>query len=117
MIGPRPMPFGPYLAAAGWLAMMYGDVLVERLSARLGPARTEHGAAPAHRAHRRDRERQEHGRRSGSCELGVPVIDADESARAVVAPGAARARGGGRALRRGSADRRTANSTGAPCAI
>src|SRR5271165_5175602 len=23
-----PMPFGPYLAAAGWLAMMYGDVLV-----------------------------------------------------------------------------------------
>jgi leader peptidase (prepilin peptidase) / N-methyltransferase len=24
-----PMPFGPYLAAAGWIAMMYGDVLVE----------------------------------------------------------------------------------------
>jgi leader peptidase (prepilin peptidase)/N-methyltransferase len=24
-----PMPFGPYLAAAGWLAMMYGDTLVE----------------------------------------------------------------------------------------
>jgi leader peptidase (prepilin peptidase)/N-methyltransferase len=23
-----PMPFGPYLAAAGWLAMMYGDELV-----------------------------------------------------------------------------------------
>ncbi len=23
-----PMPFGPYLAAAGWLAMMYGEVLV-----------------------------------------------------------------------------------------
>jgi len=23
-----PMPFGPYLAAAGWVAMMYGDVLV-----------------------------------------------------------------------------------------
>jgi len=23
-----PMPFGPYLAAAGWIAMMYGDVLV-----------------------------------------------------------------------------------------
>jgi len=23
-----PMPFGPYLAAAGWLAMMYGDALV-----------------------------------------------------------------------------------------
>jgi leader peptidase (prepilin peptidase)/N-methyltransferase len=23
-----PMPFGPYLAAAGWLAMMYGDLLV-----------------------------------------------------------------------------------------
>jgi leader peptidase (prepilin peptidase) / N-methyltransferase len=23
-----PMPFGPYLAAAGWLAMLYGDVLV-----------------------------------------------------------------------------------------
>jgi leader peptidase (prepilin peptidase)/N-methyltransferase len=23
-----PMPFGPYLAAAGWLAMMYGDTLV-----------------------------------------------------------------------------------------
>jgi leader peptidase (prepilin peptidase)/N-methyltransferase len=23
-----PMPFGPYLAAAGWLAMMYGDSLV-----------------------------------------------------------------------------------------
>jgi leader peptidase (prepilin peptidase) / N-methyltransferase len=24
-----PMPFGPYLAAAGWLAMMYGDWLVK----------------------------------------------------------------------------------------
>lgn len=24
-----PIPFGPYLAAAGWLAMMYGDALVE----------------------------------------------------------------------------------------
>ena len=23
-----PMPFGPYLAAAGWLAMMYGDALI-----------------------------------------------------------------------------------------
>jgi leader peptidase (prepilin peptidase) / N-methyltransferase len=23
-----PMPFGPYLAAAGWIAMLYGDVLV-----------------------------------------------------------------------------------------
>jgi leader peptidase (prepilin peptidase) / N-methyltransferase len=24
-----PMPFGPYLATAGWIAMMYGDVLVD----------------------------------------------------------------------------------------
>ena len=24
-----PMPFGPYLAAAGWIAMMYGDSLLE----------------------------------------------------------------------------------------
>lgn len=24
-----PMPFGPYLAAAGWIAMLYGDVLVK----------------------------------------------------------------------------------------
>jgi leader peptidase (prepilin peptidase)/N-methyltransferase len=23
-----PMPFGPYLATAGWLGMMYGDTLV-----------------------------------------------------------------------------------------
>ena len=23
-----PMPFGPYLAAAGWLALMYGDFLL-----------------------------------------------------------------------------------------
>jgi leader peptidase (prepilin peptidase)/N-methyltransferase len=23
-----PMPFGPYLAAAGWLAMMYGEPLM-----------------------------------------------------------------------------------------
>jgi leader peptidase (prepilin peptidase) / N-methyltransferase len=23
-----PMPFGPYLATAGWLAMMYGDALI-----------------------------------------------------------------------------------------
>jgi leader peptidase (prepilin peptidase)/N-methyltransferase len=23
-----PMPFGPYLATAGWLALMYGDSLV-----------------------------------------------------------------------------------------
>ncbi len=28
-----PMPFGPYLAAAGWLAMMYGDCAAQRLSA------------------------------------------------------------------------------------
>jgi leader peptidase (prepilin peptidase) / N-methyltransferase len=25
----EPMPFGPYLAAAGWIAMMYGDSLME----------------------------------------------------------------------------------------
>lgn len=25
----QPMPFGPYLAAAGWLAMMYGDTLID----------------------------------------------------------------------------------------
>jgi leader peptidase (prepilin peptidase)/N-methyltransferase len=25
----KPMPFGPYLAAAGWLALMYGDPLVD----------------------------------------------------------------------------------------
>ncbi len=31
-----PMPFGPYLAAAGWLAMMYGDSLLNGLSADLG---------------------------------------------------------------------------------
>jgi leader peptidase (prepilin peptidase) / N-methyltransferase len=24
-----PMPFGPYLAAAGWIAMLYGDILVD----------------------------------------------------------------------------------------
>jgi leader peptidase (prepilin peptidase)/N-methyltransferase len=24
-----PMPFGPYLAVAGWIAMMYGDSLVD----------------------------------------------------------------------------------------
>lgn len=24
----RPMPFGPFLAAAGWIAMIYGDVLI-----------------------------------------------------------------------------------------
>jgi leader peptidase (prepilin peptidase)/N-methyltransferase len=24
-----PMPFGPYLAAAGWLAMLYADELVD----------------------------------------------------------------------------------------
>jgi leader peptidase (prepilin peptidase)/N-methyltransferase len=24
-----PMPFGPYLASAGWLAMLYGDTLVD----------------------------------------------------------------------------------------
>jgi leader peptidase (prepilin peptidase)/N-methyltransferase len=24
-----PMPFGPYLAAAGWLAMLYGQQLVD----------------------------------------------------------------------------------------
>jgi leader peptidase (prepilin peptidase)/N-methyltransferase len=23
-----PMPFGPYLAAAGWIAMLYGDQLI-----------------------------------------------------------------------------------------
>ena len=40
-------------------------------------------------------------------ELGVPVIDADDSSRAVVAPGAARARRGGRELRRRLLDRRT----------
>ena len=24
-----PMPFGPYLAAAGWLAMLYGNSLID----------------------------------------------------------------------------------------
>jgi leader peptidase (prepilin peptidase)/N-methyltransferase len=24
-----PMPFGPYLAAAGWLAMVYGNSLID----------------------------------------------------------------------------------------
>ena len=58
-----PLPFGPYLAAAGWIAMMYGDVLdstdicacpvfkhwfMAKLRLRIG----------AHRGHR---QRQEHG--------------------------------------------------------
>ena len=28
-----PMPFGPYLAAAGWLAMMYGEGLMAAICA------------------------------------------------------------------------------------
>jgi leader peptidase (prepilin peptidase)/N-methyltransferase len=24
----QPIPFGPYLAAAGWLTLLYGDVIV-----------------------------------------------------------------------------------------
>jgi hypothetical protein len=93
-----PMPFGPYLAAAGWLAMLYGDSLITATCACRASSISA-CAAPAHRPDRRHRERQEHGRAALS-RIGVPVIDADEAARDVVAPGRPGLAAGRRALRR-----------------
>jgi leader peptidase (prepilin peptidase)/N-methyltransferase len=74
-----PMPFGPYLAAAGWLAMMYGEWL---LNGYLRIPRLRIGLTG--------------GIASGKStvtqrftELGVSVIDADLAARSVVQPGKA----------------------------
>ena len=33
-----PIPFGPYLAAAGWIAMMYGPDIVNRYLDYMGAA-------------------------------------------------------------------------------
>ena len=83
-----PMPFGPYLAAAGWLAMLYGD------SADDGYLRVSGLGTRSRRMARRLRIGLTGGIASGKStvarrftELGVPVIDADESSRFVVAPG------------------------------
>jgi leader peptidase (prepilin peptidase)/N-methyltransferase len=32
----KPIPFGPFLAAAGWIAMMWGDILINRYLAITG---------------------------------------------------------------------------------
>ena len=31
-----PIPFGPYLAAAGWIVLLWGDTLMSRYSSALG---------------------------------------------------------------------------------
>ena len=31
-----PIPFGPYLAMAGWIALLWGDAIMARYSATLG---------------------------------------------------------------------------------
>jgi leader peptidase (prepilin peptidase)/N-methyltransferase len=31
-----PIPFGPYLATAGWLALLWGDAITQRYFALLG---------------------------------------------------------------------------------
>lgn len=35
-----PIPFGPYLAVAGWIYLLYGDTILQIYSAWLGPANT-----------------------------------------------------------------------------
>ena len=106
-----PMPFGPYLAAAGWLAMLYGQEIDRRLLAPLG-------LSPLSMSQRL-RIGLTGGIASGKStveqrftELGIPVINADDSSRAVVArdqPGLAAvvARfGPGMLTREGELDRR-----------
>ena len=54
-----PIPFGPYLAGAGWIALLWGPDIVERLPRVL---RASADRDVAHRPHRRHRERQVDGR-------------------------------------------------------
>ena len=86
-----PIPFGPYLAAAGWIALMWGDELVASYlhfagvsSVAMTDSNERH--SPADRTHRRYRS----GKTAVAelfAKLGVPVLDTDQIARDVVAPG------------------------------
>ena len=86
-----PIPFGPYLAAAGWIALMWGDELV---------ASYLHFAGVSSRAMTGSNSDTPllialtGGIASGKtavaelfAKLGVPVLDTDQIARDVVAPG------------------------------
>ena len=53
--------FGPFLAIAGWLALIFGHDVVDRYLGLFAP-RLTHARAVPHRTHRRHRLRQEHRR-------------------------------------------------------
>ena len=95
------MPFGPYLAAAGFVALVWGEPLLTRrtlpAALQLEPGR-EQDADERHPVRTRDWSIYRVGLTGGIASgkstvadlfaaLGVPVIDTDLIARDVVAPG------------------------------
>ena len=86
-----PIAFGPFLAASGWIMLMWGRELLERLS---GPVRSACLNRPLQIG-------LTGGIASGKstvgglfAALGVPVIDTDQIARDLVAPGQPRCSSG-----------------------
>ena len=74
----NPLPFGPYLAIAGWIALVWGDQIISAIFGELLMlvAGLTGGIGSGKSA-------------ASDCfiSLGVPVIDADRVARLVVEPG------------------------------
>ena len=91
-----PIPFGPYLAAAGWIALMWGDELVASYLhfAGLGIIAEHRRYDPADNSEPSLLIALTGGIASGKtavaelfAKLDVPVLDTDQIARDVVAPG------------------------------